>query len=141
MTRTINLATFFEKAGADERSGASNQYVAGFRDEDGESWGVVVPLDADDVEPIVMRGIAFSLVIDTTGLIGIEAEGKSDRIAELIASSGKRARSPLDTIVEAALRPDLLAMEDEASADLGELRERLVHAIELVDQAIRNLEQ
>ena len=80
-------------------------------------------------------------MIDTTGLIGIEAEGKSDRIAELIASSGKRARSPLDTIVEAALRPDLLAMEDEASADLGELRERLVHAIELVDQAIRNLEQ
>ncbi len=83
----------------------------------------------------------FSLVVDTAGLLGIEAEGQSDRINELIALSGKRARSPLDTIVQDALRPDLLAMEDDACAELGELRERLVHAIELVDEAILNLDQ
>ena len=101
---------------------------------------MVVPLDPDDVDPVILREIVFSLVVDTTGLIGIEAEGKSDLVNELIASSFKRARSPLDVIVQEALRPDLLAMEDDASGELGELRRRLVHAIELVDEAIRNLD-
>ena len=139
MTQTIKLETFFEKVGPDDRSSEPNQYLAGFRDEDGERWGVMVPLNADDVDPIVLGGIVFSLVIDTTGLIVIEAEGRSDRVNDLIASSSGRACLPLDTIVQESLRLDLLAMEDDAQADLSELRTRLVKAIELVDEAIRNL--
>ncbi len=55
MTRTIKLETFFEDACTDDRSSEPNQYVAGFKDEDGEPWGVLVPLSADDVDLLVLK--------------------------------------------------------------------------------------
>lgn len=140
MSYSVNLRTFFRRADSGMSAPEAGQYLAGFEDLNGERWGMAVPLDPDDVDSVVLDGVVFSLVIDTLGVVGIEAEGRTDCVNELIAASGERARSPLDAIVQDALRPDLLAMEDDARGELNELRARLAHAIELVDNALRNLE-
>ena len=72
---------------------------------------------------------------------GIEAEGRSDLVNELIAASGEKARSPLDELVQNALQSDLLAMEDDALGELNALHGRLTSALEFVENAIRSVEQ
>ena len=101
---------------------------------------MAVPLDPDDVDPVVLGDVVFSVVIDTNGVLGIEAQGRTDRVNEQISASGERARSPLDVVVEEALQPDHLAMEDNVRGELDVLRARLARAMKLVDDALRNLD-
>jgi hypothetical protein len=44
---TYTLTTFIEPDPED--AAVPDRYLAGFRDADGEPWGLIVPLDGDDV--------------------------------------------------------------------------------------------
>ena len=44
---TVTLTTFFESDPED--AAVPERYLAGFRDLSGKSWGVTVPLDAEEV--------------------------------------------------------------------------------------------
>ena len=48
---TVTLTTFFVPDPED--AALSDRYVAGFRDVDGEPWGLIVPLDRADVRRVV----------------------------------------------------------------------------------------
>lgn len=136
MPLTVTLTAYFRPDAAADPLIGPERYVAGFEDPDGEPWGISVPLEPDDVDAVVLAGIAFSISMELDGTLLIEADGRGDAANEAIAKRGHLARLPLDEIVRAALDADLMAMEDNAEAALGTLRGRLLEAIELVDQAL-----
>ena len=141
MPRNVTLTPFFRADGdADHRIGPE-QYMAGFEDEDGDPWGVTVPLEPDDVESVVLGRITFSISMEVNGTLMIEAEEGGDAVNEAIATSGPQARLPLDEVVRTALDPELLAMDDDAARELRALRNRLATALRLVDQALRTAEE
>lgn len=135
MPLTVTLTTFFRPDGDADPEIGPEQYLAGFEDQDGEPWGLTIPLEPDDVDAAVLSGIAFSISMELNGTLVIEAEGRGDAANEAIAKSGLPARL-IDDIVRTALDPDLVAMEDDPIGELRTLRGRLLEAIELVDQAL-----
>lgn len=141
MTLTLTLKSFFRPSGDTDRAIGPQHYVAGFESENGEQWGTLVPLEADDVEAVVLRGIALSLSMETDGTFHIEAEGRGDHVNEAIAASSEKARLALGTVVENALQPDLLSMEDDAPGELRVLHSRLSEALARVESAMRNIEE
>ena len=141
MTYTVTLRTFFRSSGETDRTAGLEHYLAGFESNDGEQWGAAVPLEADDVDSVVLQGIVFSLSMEADGTLNVEAEGRGDLVNEAIAASGQNARAPLDIIVKNALQPGLLAMEDDALGELRTLHGRLSDALALVENAMRGIEQ
>jgi len=136
MPLNVTLATFFRADRNADRTIGPEHYLAGFEDQDGEPWGLIVPLEPDDVEAVVLDGIAFSVSMQLDGTLLIEAEGRGDAANEAILASGSLARAPLDEVVRTALDPDLMAMEDKTVGELRTLRSRLTAALQLVDQAL-----
>jgi hypothetical protein len=49
--QTVTLTTFFESD--PENAAVPERYLAGFRDVSGKSWGVTIPLDAEEVRRMV----------------------------------------------------------------------------------------
>ena len=120
MPRNVILTPFFRADGDADRRIGPEQYLAGFEDEDGDPWGVTVPLETDDVESVVLGRITFSISMEVNGTLMIEAEEGGDAVNEAIATSGPQARLPLDEVA---------------------LRNRLATALRLVDQALRTAEE
>lgn len=141
MPLTVTLTAYFRPDAAADPLIGPGRYVAGFEDPDGEPWGVSVPLEPDEVDAAVLGTIAFSISMELDGTLLIEAEGRGDAANEAITNSGPSARLPLDDIVRTALDCDLMAMEDEAEAELRTLRSRLTAALELVDRALSEEER
>jgi hypothetical protein len=139
MPNTVMLKTFFRSDRARGRETWPERYFAGFESEDGEQWGMSVPLEAEEVEAEVLKGIALSLSSEANGTLQIEAEGRGDNVNEVISSSA--ARSPLDVLIKNALQPDLLSMEDDPLEELRVLQRRLSNALSLVEQAMANYER
>ena len=81
--------------------------------------------------------------MEANGTLLIEAEGSGDAVNEAIAASGGLARLSLDAVVQQALEPALLAMEDDGAAELllHTLRRRLKTAIRMVDEALGSVER
>jgi len=132
--------TFFRAA--DDESGdplGPAAYVTGFEDQDGEPWGMVIPLGPEDVEPVVLSGARFSISMRPDGNLLIEGDGLCDSAIEWISNQGIPAQAAVNELVREALRPDLLAMEDDAPAELRKLRDRLSESLKLVNQALRSL--
>jgi hypothetical protein len=136
MPLTVTLTTFFRPDGNADPEIGPEQYLAGFEDQDGEPWGLTIPLEPDDVDAAVLGGIAFSISMELDGTLLIEAEGRGDAANEAISKNGRPARFPLDDVVRAALDPDLVAVEDDPAGELRTLRGRLAAALKLVDQAL-----
>ena len=141
MARTVVLTTFFRAEGGGDASVGPERYVAGFEDEDGEPWGMAVPLEPDEVEAAVFSHVAFSISMETNGTLRIEAEGRGDAANEAMVASSALARLPLDTAARSALDPELLAMEEDAARELRALRSRLEAAIRMVDEALRKADK
>ena len=139
MSHSVTLKTFFRSDRSGESKFWPERYFAGFESEDGEQWGMSVPLEPDEVEAEVLKGIVLTLSVEANGTLHIEAEGRGDLVNEAISSSTNSP--PLDVIVENALQPDLLAMEDDHLAELRVLQSRLSNALSLVEQAMRTIEQ
>lgn len=139
MSRILTLTTYFRAQDGGNRASGPPDYLAGFEDEDGNSWGMAVPFEPDDVEPEVLRGVRFSILMGADGTLSIEAEGLGDAAIEAIARSEPMARPSLDDLVRSALQPDLLAMEDEAEIELKTLQTRLARALALVEQTLGGL--
>ena len=141
MSQILTLTTYFRARDGDNRAFGSPDYLAGFEDDNGESWGVAVPLEPDDVEPEVLRGVRFSILMGADGSLSIEAEGLGDAAVEAIARSGPMAHPSLDDLVRSALEPKLLAMEDDAEIELKTLQTRLARALALVGEALGRLKR
>lgn len=140
MPLTVTLTTFIRPDGDADPTIGPKQYLAGFEDQDGEPWGLTVPLEPDDVDAAVLSEIAFSISMELNGTLLIEAEGRGDAANEAIAESGPPTRLRLDDVVPTALDPNLVAMEDDAIGELRTLRSRLAAALELVDQTLGEAE-
>ena len=136
MPLTVTLTTFIRPDSDADPEIGPEQYLAGFEDQEGEPWGLTIPLEPDDVDAAVLGGIAFSISMELDGTLLIEAEGRGDAANEAIVKSGSSARLSLDDVVRAALDSDLMAMEDDPVQDLRTLRGRLAAALKLVDQAL-----
>jgi len=136
MPLTVTLTTFFRLDDDADPTIGPEQYLAGFEDQDGEPWGLTIPLEPDDVDAAVLSGIAFSISMELNGTLSIEAAGRGDAANEAIVKSGSSARLSLDDVVRAALDSDLMAMEDDPVQELRTLRSRLAAALQLVDRAL-----
>lgn len=141
MLETVTLKTFFRTDGGTDPDVGPERYVAGYEDGNGAPWGVQVPLDPELVEARVFEHTAFSISIDTRGTFLIETQGRGDGANEALQMSCSNARIGLDEVVRLTLDPDLLAMEDDVTASLMELRDRLAAALGMVDAAIRETGQ
>ena len=141
MPLTVILKTFFRPDGDADPAIGPEQYLAGFEDQDGELWGLTIPLEPDDVDAAVLGGITFSISMELDGTLQIEAEGRGDAANEAVVKSGSSARLSLDDVVRAALDPDLIGMEDDPVQELRTLRDRLAAALQLVDQTLGEVEK
>lgn len=137
MADTVTLKTFFRAGGDVDPDVGPECYVAGYEDGRGDPCGVQVPLEPELVEAVVFEHTAFSISIDTSGAISIEVQGRGDVTNEALQMSCSNARIGLDEVVRIALDPELLAMEDDVTASLTQLRKRLVAALGFVDAAMR----
>ena len=72
MPLTVTLTTFFRLDGDADPTIGPEQYLAGFEDQDGEPWGLTIPLEPDDVDAAVLSGIAFSISMELNGTLSIE---------------------------------------------------------------------
>ncbi len=52
MSQSLTLTTYFRAGDEADRAFAPADYVAGFESGDGAPWGVAVPLEPDEVEPV-----------------------------------------------------------------------------------------
>lgn len=138
MSQSLTLTTFF-RARDEDRAFGPPDYVAGFEAEDNAPWGVTVPLEPDAVEPVVLRDARFAIAMDPDGTLSVAAEGLGDAAMDVVTRSVSAARPPLDELVREAVRPDVLAMEDDAETELRRLRTRLERAVALVDRALDTL--
>ena len=141
MPLTVTLTTFFRPDGDADPVIGPEQYLAGFEDQDGEPWGLTIPLEPDDVDAAVLSRIAFSISMELNGTLLIEAEGCGDAANEAIVKSGSSARLSLDDVVRAALVSDLMTMEVDPIQELRTLRSRLAAALQLVDRALGEVEE
>jgi len=139
MPRNVTLTTFFRADRVADRTIGPEHYLAGFEDEDGDQWGLAVPLEPDDVEAQVLSGIAFTVWMQLDGMLLIEAHGRGDAVNEAILASGGLARRPLDDVIRNALEPHLPTIGDDFVEDLRSLRDRLVAALELVEEVLRDV--
>lgn len=141
MSHLVTLSTYFRAA--DEESTdplGHTAYVAGFEDQDGEPWGVMIPLGSEDVEPVILANARFSISMRLDGSLLIDANGLSDAAIDRISKEETLAQPALDALVRDALQPEFLAMEDDPKANLQELRQHLKDALALVEEALRNLD-
>lgn len=129
MSPSVTLSTYF-RAADDESIDplGPTAYVAGFEDQDGEPWGMAIPLGSEDVEPVVLAGAKFSIAMRLDGSLLIGADGLSDAANDRISREETLTQATIVGLVREAIQPKFLAMEDNPKPDLEELRERLIPA-------------
>ena len=140
MFPTVTLRAFFRPLEDEltEKLGPA-AYAAGFEDQDGEQWGVMVPLGQEDVELTVLANAQFSVSMQLDGSLLIDADGLSDAANDQISKKGSLAQAAIDELVREALQPKLLTMEDDPQARIRELRHRLKETLALVEKVLQNL--
>lgn len=138
MGESVEVVPFFERFGEGEEGWTGESYVAGLRNPDGKTGGVEVLLPAEIVEQVVFAKSQLSLSLNPDGTFTLQADGLSHDTLDAASRSSITGQS-LGSLLNECLHPDLVAMEDDAAADLASLRAQLSAGLAMVDRALEEL--
>ena len=128
----IILTPFFRPR--DEDAEEQQVYVAGFVDEDDETWGTLIPLEAEMVEQAVIRHQTFEVWCNSDGRI--QPQPSSDWLFEYLLEKGQLKETPVDELVAEAIEEGRNEPNDEILDMFETLHERLVRAASAVAEEI-----
>ena len=140
--RKADLEPFIESIRGNGNDSA--EYIAGFRDAQGEIAGPVVPLSAEVVQRAVFSGQLFTVMCDMAGEISPCPAGIVEDLLDTMFGDGRLATQPIDELVEEAIGMSVNETADTMIADLEIMRDRLKRALMRVDdtaQALRTIKQ
>jgi hypothetical protein len=134
---TLRLPPFPEPQDPDYPE--SPLFVAGFKDEEGERWGAVVPLKRELLDRLVLLSNTFQPRIEFDGMVQVWPDDVGDDLFEEMLASGMLPKAALDDLVAETL--ELHANEADRGeegvlAEYAVLRDRLKHALDLVETEI-----
>jgi hypothetical protein len=137
---TVTLTTFFESD--PEYAAVPERYLAGFRDLSGKSWGVIVPLDAEEVRRVVASEERTWTVAmyDIEGLVHPQPEDVDDEYFAML-EAGNLERVAIDELIEDAIDSERNEPDEETLPDLKKLKERLQHCMTMVNTEIARRER
>ncbi|MGJ4972880.1 hypothetical protein ACQR1N_31090 [Bradyrhizobium sp. HKCCYLRH1073] len=133
----IVLTPFFRPR--DEDVEEQQMYMAGFVDEEGETWGTLIPLEAEMVEQAVIRHQTFGVWCDSDGRIQPQPSG--DGLFEHLLAKGRLKDKPIDELVAEAIEEGRNEPDDEILDMFETLHERLVRAAGAVADEIARRRQ
>lgn len=99
--RKADLEPFIESIRGNGNDSA--EYIAGFRDAQGEIAGPVVPLSAEVVQRAVFSGQLFTVMCDMAGEISPCPAGIVEDLLDTMFGDGRLATQPIDELVEEAI--------------------------------------
>lgn len=139
MTKTLVLTPFLEHE--DPNFPDNDRFVAGFKDEYGNRHGTLVPLPREALETLILTSTAFEPVVDADGSIHAwpDALVVGDEIYEQMLRGDLLPKIPMDELVAETLelnRDEPDDGEDGVLPEFATMRDRLAHALELVDAEI-----
>ncbi|WP_208758084.1 hypothetical protein [Bradyrhizobium zhanjiangense] len=109
-------------------------YVTGFVDEEGESWGTLIPLEAEMVEQAVMGHQTFGVWCNSDGRI--QSKPSSYRLFEFFLEKGQLKETPLDELIAEAIEEGRNEAHDDILDMFETLHERLLRAASAVADEI-----
>ncbi|MDR3526616.1 MAG: hypothetical protein P4L57_05005 [Rhizomicrobium sp.] len=139
MTETLVLTPFLEPE--DPTFPDNDRFVAGFKDEDGNRCGTLVPLSRDTLEALILTSTAFEPVMDADGTVQAcpDALVVSDEMYGEMLQGDLLPKVAVDELVANTLELNRNEPDDGEDGVLpvfANMRNRLVHALELVDAEI-----
>ena len=140
--RKADLEPFIESIRGNGNDSA--EYIAGFRDAQGEIAGPVVPLSAEVVQRAVFSGQLFTVMCDMAGEISPCPAGIVEDLLDTMFGDGRLVTQPIDELVEEAIGMSVNETADTMIADLEIMRDRLKRALMRVEdtaQALRTIKQ
>jgi len=133
----ITVTPFFRPR--DEGAVEERMYVAGFADEADETWGTLVPLDAEMVERAVLGNQTFTVWCNSDGRI--QPQPNRDGLFEELLGKGHLKERPLDELVAEAVEQGRNEPNGEILDMFEILHERLVRAVSVVADEIARRRQ
>lgn len=140
--RKADLEPFIESIRGNGNDSA--EYIAGFRDAQGEIAGPVVPLSTEVVQRAVFSGQLFTVMCDMAGEISPCPAGIVEDLLDTMFGDGRLATQPIYELVEEAIGMSVNETADTMIADLEIMRDRLKRALMRVEdtaQALRTIKQ
>ena len=140
--RKADLEPFIESIRGNGNDSA--EYIAGFRDAQGEIAGPVVPLSTEVVQRAVFYCQLFTVMCDMAGEISPCPAGIVEDLLDTMFGDGRLATQPIDELVEEAIGMSVNETADTMIADLEIMRDRLKRALMRVEdtaQALRTIKQ
>jgi hypothetical protein len=138
MTKTVEVAAFFERQEATMEGCPGGGYVAGVRGPAGSNIGVAITLPADLVERAVLAGARLAITLSPDGRLVLDSDHVSDEALEASAAGAGRHQT-LESLVAECLPMELLRGEDDPVGDLTALRGQLVRALAHLDGTLAQL--
>ena len=139
MTRTVEVAAFFERREATIDGSPDVGYVAGVRGTAQSNIDVEIALPADLVERAVLAGARLAVTLSPDGRLVLDSDHVSDEALE--ASAAGARQQTLESLVAECLPMELLQGEDDPIGDLTALRGQLVRALAQVDGTLAQLQR
>ena len=140
MTKTMEVAAFFERQEATSDGCPGAGYVAGVRGPAGSNIDVAITLPADLVERAVLAGARLAITLSPDGRLVLDSDHVSDEALEEASAAGATRHQTLESLVAECLPMDLLQGEDDPIGDLTALRGQLVRALAQVDGTLAQLQ-
>lgn len=134
---SVRLVPFIEPEDPDFPD--SGRFVVGFRDEDGNRWTNIVPLERIAVERAALLSNSFYAHMSSDGTVQPRPEDVEDGLFSEMQEQGLLQRTEIDTLVAHTLELDVNEPNDGDGGVLPDylvLRHRLNHALGLVDAEI-----
>jgi hypothetical protein len=141
MTKTVEVAAFFERQEATIDGSPGGGYVAGVRETNGSNIGVAITLPADLVERAVLAGARLAVMLSPDGRLVLDSDHVSDEALEAASAASATRQQTLESLVAECLPLDLLQGEEDPIGDLTALRGQLVRALAHVDGTLAQLQQ
>lgn len=117
----------------------NERFVAGFRDQDGNRWGAIVPLHRDIVEREVLKSSILEVSIEVDGTVRAWPAGKSPEFYTELVESNFLVEIPLDQLILERVDLNIDEPNDGKGGVLPAyvtLRERLKEALNIVETEI-----
>jgi len=139
MTDALQLTPFLEPEENDLSD--SDRFVAGFKDVEGHRCGVLVPLDRDVIHSRVLSEIPFEVQMDSEGRVqaGPDILMVSDEIFDEMYKRDLLPKVSVDDLVADVISIDQNEPNDGEDGVMESymlMRERLLHAVTLIDAEI-----
>jgi hypothetical protein len=131
---SLALSAFFEVSDGLTSQDDVGGYFAGLRDANGEPW-VQLTLDEVVVEATLLARAEMTIALDHRGYLTVDPAGWSDAAVDQAHKAGHLPRIALQQLVEDAVTPEILGMEDDPAATLEVLRQQLLAALAHTDAA------